>query len=88
MAMTSWTLNTIAIDRARIVRGWTKIELARRAHVDPKTLTDLLAARRRPTFGTIQAICTALGLELARVIAFVDERCDRQADAGEPDEHW
>jgi len=37
--------------------------------VDQGTLTDLLADRRRPTLGTVQAICTALGLTLAQVIA-------------------
>jgi transcriptional regulator with XRE-family HTH domain len=59
-----------AVERARILRGWTQRELARTARVDPGTLSDLLAHRRRPTFGTVQAICTSLNLKLADVIVF------------------
>lgn len=53
-----------------MLRGWTQRELARTAHVDPGTLSDLLAHRRRPTLGTVQAICPSLNLALAEVIAF------------------
>jgi hypothetical protein len=38
--------------------------------VDPKTLRDLLARRRRPNLGTVQAISVALGLTLTDVIRF------------------
>jgi transcriptional regulator with XRE-family HTH domain len=60
-----------AIDRARILRGWTRRDLAQHAHVDEGTLCDLLAGRRHPTFGTLRAICQSLDLSLDHVIAFV-----------------
>lgn len=60
-----------AIDRARILRGWTRRDLAQHAHVDEGTLCDLFAGRRRPTFGTLRAICQSLDLSLDHVIAFV-----------------
>jgi DNA-binding XRE family transcriptional regulator len=65
-----WSVNVAMVERARTLRGWTQRELARNAHVDPGTLGDLLAQRRRPTFGTVQAICAALNLGPAQVIAF------------------
>lgn len=45
-----------------ILRGWTRRELGRQAQVDEGTLCDLFAGRRRPTFGTLTALCLALGL--------------------------
>lgn len=65
-----WSVDVGAIDRERILRGWTRRELAQNAHVDEGTLCDLFARRRRPTFGTLRAICSALELSLERVIAF------------------
>lgn len=65
-----WSVDAAAIDRARILRGWTRRDLAQRAHVDEGTLCDLFARRRRPTFGTLRAICNALELPLEGVIAF------------------
>lgn len=66
----AWSVNVEVIERERVLRGWTQRELARNAHVDQGTLCDLLARRRRPTFGTVQAICTALRLTRAQVIEF------------------
>jgi transcriptional regulator with XRE-family HTH domain len=66
-----WAVDPDVIERARIVRGWTRGRLAVVAHVDPGTVSDLIAGRRRPTFGTITALCTVLGLELKDVISFV-----------------
>ena len=63
-------VNVAAIDRARILRGWTRRELSRQAHVDEGTLCDLVAGRREPTFGTLRAICLALELTLPDVIDF------------------
>lgn len=65
-----WSADVKAIDRARILRGWTRRDLARVAHVDEGTLCDLFAGRRRPTFGTLRAICRALDLSFHDVIAF------------------
>lgn len=65
-----WSVDAGAIDRARILRGWTRRELAQRAHVDEGTLCDLFAGRRRPTFGTLRALCQALGISFEDVIAF------------------
>jgi len=39
--------------------------------VDEGTLCDLFAGRRRPTFGTLRALCHALELSLEDVIRFV-----------------
>lgn len=68
-----WSVDATAIDRARILRGWTRRNLAREAHVDEGTLCDLFAGRRRPTFGTLRALCQALGLALEGVITFSHE---------------
>jgi transcriptional regulator with XRE-family HTH domain len=60
------------IERARVLHGWTQRELAVAARVDPGTLSDALSMRRRPTLGTLQAICQSLNLTLAEVIRFED----------------
>ncbi len=67
-----WSVNVGRIERARVLNAWTRKHLARVAHVDPKTLTDMCTGRRQPTFGTVQAICAALGLTVADVIVFED----------------
>lgn len=65
-----WSVDVAAIDRGRILRGWTRRDLARQAHVDEGTLCDLFAGRRRPTFGTLRAICRALELPLQAAVLF------------------
>jgi transcriptional regulator with XRE-family HTH domain len=65
-----WSVDVAAIERARILRGWTRRDLARQAHVDEGTLCDLFAGRRRPTLGTLRALCEAINLSLADVIEF------------------
>jgi transcriptional regulator with XRE-family HTH domain len=65
-----WSVNVATIDRARIIRGWRRRDLARYAHVDEGTLCDLIAGRRRPSFGTLRAVCNALDLPFEGVIAF------------------
>lgn len=67
-----WSVNIAALDQARILRGWTRRDLARQAHVDEGTLCDLFACRRRPTFGTLRALCRELELRFEDVIAFGD----------------
>ena len=67
-----WSVNVDRIERARVLNAWTRKQLASVAHVDPKTLTDMCSGRRRPTFGTVQALCAALGLSIADVILFGD----------------
>jgi hypothetical protein len=42
--------------------------VAQRAHVDEGTPCDLFAGRRRPTLGTVRAICQALELSIVDVI--------------------
>jgi transcriptional regulator with XRE-family HTH domain len=69
-SIAEWSVDVAAIDRSRIRRGWTRRDLGRRAHVDEGTLCDLFAGRRRPTFGTLRAICGAVDLSLEDVIAF------------------
>ncbi len=68
-----WSVDIAAMERARILRGWTRRDLAQHANVDEGTLCDLFAGRRRPTFGTLRAICQALGLLLENTIAFTEE---------------
>jgi DNA-binding Xre family transcriptional regulator len=65
-----WSVDVAAIDRARILQGWTRRDLAQHAHVDEGTLCDLFVGRRRPTFGTLRALCQALELSLVDIIAF------------------
>jgi transcriptional regulator with XRE-family HTH domain len=65
-----WSIDLAAIDRARIVRGWTRRDLGRAAHVDEGTLRDLFAGGRRPTFGTLRAIGSVLGLSLVEMVRF------------------
>jgi DNA-binding Xre family transcriptional regulator len=72
-----WSVDAVAIDRSRILRGWTRRDLAQQAHVDEGTLCDLFGGRRRPTFGTLRAICLALHLSLEEVIAFTEEASQR-----------
>jgi transcriptional regulator with XRE-family HTH domain len=68
-----WSVDVGTIDRARILRGWTRRDLAEQAHVDEGTLCDLFGGRRRPTFGTLHAICGALDLSFREVIDFGDD---------------
>ena len=65
-----WSVDADVIDRARILRGMTRRDLAQQAHVDEGTLCDLFAGRRRPTFGTLRALCQTLELSMDKVIAF------------------
>ena len=69
-----WSVDGAAIDRARILRGWTRRDLALRAHVDEGTVCDLFAGRRHPTFGTLRAICQALELSFEEMITFSQHR--------------
>jgi DNA-binding Xre family transcriptional regulator len=68
-----WRLDLASLDRQRVARGWTRAELARRAHVAPATLSCMFRGHRRPAYGTVQALCVALGLELQDVIVFEEE---------------
>ncbi len=68
----AWMVDTQMIERARIRRGWTRAQLARAAHVDPRTVSSLVVGRRRPSLGSVQALCTALGLLLADLIVFLE----------------
>lgn len=63
-------MDCAAIDKARILQGWTRRDLAQQAHVDEGTLCDLFAGRRRPSFGTLRALCQTLGLLLEDLIEF------------------
>ena len=65
-----WSVNVEAIERARILRGWTRRNLAGAAGIDEGTLCDLVSGRRRPAFGTLRLICEALELGLEAVISF------------------
>jgi len=49
-----WSVNAGAIDRARILRAWTRRDLAQQSHVDQGTLCDLFAGHRRPITDVIE----------------------------------
>lgn len=68
-----WSLDTDRLERTRIIQGWTRGELARRARVDPATVGSLLNGQRRPQLVTIQRVAAALNLSLVEVIRFEDE---------------
>lgn len=68
-----WSVNVDRIERARVLKGWTRKKLATVAQVDSKTLTDMCHGRRLPTLGTVQAVSTALGLTISDVIVFDDD---------------
>ena len=68
-----WSVNTNRIERARVLNAWTRRHLADLARVDAKTLSDMCNGRRRPNLRTLQAVCAALGLEIADVVVFDDE---------------
>lgn len=70
----AWAVDVQTVERERLRRGWTRTELARVAHVDPRTVCSLVVSRRRPSLGTVQALCIALGLPLSDVILFGDRR--------------
>ena len=48
----------------------TEPRACRHARVDRGTLCDFFAGRRRPTFGTLRAVCSAIGFALEDVISF------------------
>ena len=69
-SLAHWSVDVAAIERTRILRGWTRRQLGREPHVDEGTLCDLFASRRPPSFGTLRALCSALDLSLEDVITF------------------
>jgi len=81
-AALEWSVDVAAIERARILLGWTRRDLARQAHVDEGTLCDLFAGRRRPTLGTLRALCKAIDLSLAEVIEFSAPQPGSEAHSG------
>ena len=70
----SWHVASNVIERARILRGWTRARLAEAAHVDPKTLRDMLTGRRRPTLGSVAQVARALEIPLGEALVLVDGR--------------
>jgi transcriptional regulator with XRE-family HTH domain len=68
-----WSVDAAVIDRARILRGWTRRDLEQQAHVDEGTLCDTFAGRRRPAFGTLRAL-RGTGAFARNVIAFQPAR--------------
>jgi transcriptional regulator with XRE-family HTH domain len=74
-----WSVNVGLVERQRILRGLSRAELSRVAHVDPKTVGSLIRGQRQPNFGTLQALCMALDLPLSEVIAFRDPDTDLTA---------
>ena len=66
----AWSPNIAAVERLRILRGWTREQLARVAQVDPKTTRDMLNGRRHPRLSTIDQVARALECKLEDLITF------------------
>lgn len=57
------------IERARLNRGWSRSDLARRASVDPSYVTRIEEAHyKRPSVEKVSAIAGALGLPMAELV--------------------
>jgi DNA-binding phage protein len=65
-----WRVRADAIERARILSGRTRQQLAKDAHVDEKTLRDMLSGRRRPTIATVHCVVRAVGVDPRDAIVF------------------
>jgi transcriptional regulator with XRE-family HTH domain len=74
-----WSLGNGAIreeSRVRTLREWrcnellSVRELALRAGVTPKTVTDIEYGRRKPTYETMRSICAALGIGANEISEF------------------
>lgn len=63
-------------------------ELAIRASITPKTLTDIEYGRRRPNYETMRAVCEALGVsphEIHEFVVTIEARgTPRHRDTQEP----
>jgi transcriptional regulator with XRE-family HTH domain len=77
-SLAPWSVDVAEIDRARILHGWTRRDLSLKAHIDEGTLCDLFSGRRRPTFGTLRALCVALDLSFQSVICFQGPEANRR----------
>lgn len=73
---TRWYVRCDIIERARLLAGKTRRELATAAQVDDKTLRDMLNHRRRPTIATVHCVIRALALDPTEVIVFDPGRDD------------
>jgi hypothetical protein len=81
----AWSVDATVIERERILRGWSHADLACVAHVDPRTVRRLVAARLRPRLGSVQALCTALGVPLPAVITFPPDAGDLEPASDDVD---
>jgi transcriptional regulator with XRE-family HTH domain len=68
----TWLLATERVERERILRGWTREQLALVAGVDAKTIRDMLNGRRQPTLGSVGAVARALERPLADLLVIVE----------------
>jgi len=71
--LSSWRLNREAIERARLLAGKTRRDLAAAAHIDDKTLRDMLNGRRRPNISTAHCVIRTLALDPKEIILFADD---------------
>lgn len=78
----SWTIDLGLLERERVLRGWTRSELAHRARVDPGTISTMFRRRRRPVLGTVKAVTLTLDLNLGDVLRF------REVEDGAADHWW
>lgn len=62
------TVRADVVTRLREARGWSQEMLARKALLDPKTLSNLLSGRRPPRLSTIAKLAKALGVEPGELI--------------------
>ena len=50
----------IALKLERLLRGWSQAELARRAHLNPNTISQIESGRLQPYSVQLKKICSAL----------------------------
>jgi transcriptional regulator with XRE-family HTH domain len=62
------TVRADVVTRLREAKGWSQEMLARKALVEPKTLSNMLTGRRPPRLSTIAKIAKALGVEPGELI--------------------
>jgi len=59
---------TTRIGQVMSMYGWTAVEFAYATHINPRTLTEILAGRREPSLAQWNAIIDVLGVDPAQLV--------------------
>ncbi len=65
--------------RERGGKGWSVVELARRADVDRSHLGEIEAEKRAPSIETLEKLCDALGITLSALFAEAERRREQSS---------